>query len=206
MPRLPTTPLPSAAYLRPWPAIPSKPVSISTSGGDLSVRVPVSSTKVTVKSTKFGVNIAINKREPKLILKPLDLALEKKRLKRNAAARRLRHKQMLLEQQKQEQEQQKKERDQDWEEEHRQQLEELEPVGKSESKSDPAKFGSHFLSGMFSSNEPEPPEDEPEEEEIQVKNIRWEFEYRTNTALCCDHSVDAANTLFYLHCMANFSE
>ena len=179
MPRLATTPQPSAAYLKPWPAIPSKPVSISTSGGDLSLRVPVSSKKVTVKSTKFGVNIAINKREPKLILKPLDLALEKKRLKRNATARRLRHKQILQEQQKQQQTQEKQTRDQDWEEEHQQQLEELEPVGKSETKSNPIKFGSHFLSGMFSSNEPEPPEDEPEEEEIQVNNTRWEFDYHT---------------------------
>jgi hypothetical protein len=85
------------------------------------------------------------------------MTLEKKRLKRNAAARRVRHKLM----------QQEQHRNQDWVEEHRRQLEELEPVSRI---SDPMQLGSHFLSEMFGLHELEPSQDEPmpHQEPIQV--------------------------------------
>jgi len=100
-------------------------------------------TKLVVKnSLKLGLSVSIDNRKLKLVLHRVDLSKEKRKLQRNAAAKRIRHRQqqLLFDQQR-------------FEEEHRRQLEELEPV----SPSDPFLVRSHFLSEMFPNEDVELP-------------------------------------------------
>ena len=106
----------------------------------------MSTTKLVVRSSNSGLKVLVDNRKPKLVLLRVNVSKEKKKLSRNAAAKRFRHKQQFqLEQQRRD-------------EKHRKQLEDLEPVLPE----DPFFFGSHFLSEMFPTEHLELPEDNPD--------------------------------------------
>ena len=130
-------------FSRPRLNIASKVIDVTLPSGNFKIEIPMKATKLVVKnSLKLGLSVSIDNRKLKLVLHRVDLSKEKRKLQRNAAAKRIRHRQqqLLFDQQR-------------FEEEHRRQLEELEPV----SPSDPFLVRSHFLSEMFPNEDVELP-------------------------------------------------
>lgn len=79
------------------PQIPSRTVQLPSQR--LSIQVPLEAKKITLRATRIGPFVIVNKKEPKMVLKRVDLAREKRKLRHNANIRRCRYRKKMREQQ-----------------------------------------------------------------------------------------------------------